>query len=96
MKDLSPSSIHELSSRIKENEDLAVKYLQNKHALGPADGKKVYSCDQTCRNRATCWMTNSHYWGFKQCIGEKPIDFSDPLTLFEILGEPWMEGPKPF
>ncbi len=35
LEDLSPSSIEKLAERIKEDEELAVKYLKNKHALGP-------------------------------------------------------------
>lgn len=44
LKDLSPSSLQSLAERIKDDEELALKYLKNKHALGP-DSDNYKSCN---------------------------------------------------
>lgn len=96
LADLSPSSILNLAERIKVDEQLAVKYLKNLHALGP-DSDNHNSCDEECRTNLYCDMVSGHYYGYKDCIGSTHIDFlNDPGALFEVLADPWIEGPKPF
>lgn len=96
LKDLSPSSIQSLAERIKDDEELALKYLKNKHALGP-DSDNYKSCDLNCRTDLYCDMVSGHYYGYKDCIGAPHIDFlNDPGAFFEVMADPWLNGPKPF
>lgn len=96
LEDLSPSSIQNLAERIKSNEQLALKYLKNLHALGP-DSDEIKSCDQECRTNLYCDMVSGHYYGYKDCIGAPHIDFLNDIgALFEVLADPWIEGPKLF
>lgn len=94
LKDLSPSSIKNLAERIYEDEDLAVKYLKNKHALGP-DSDDVTSCNADCRQNLYCDMTNGHYFGHRRCLGLPELDYLHPGAFFEVMADPWITGPYP-
>jgi len=89
IEDLSPRSIEGLADKIKDSEEMAMRYY-NMRSLG-GEETHIDSCDEKCRMGIHCQVRNSVYFDEKDCKGEKRIDFvKDPInSLVETLGGTW-------
>lgn len=93
LKDLSPKSIKDMAETVRNDEATAMKVHKNMHAQGIA-ADKITKCDDKCQKHLYCEMTSGHYFGMKDCMGENHINIiKDPTGFFEIMADPWIEGP---
>jgi len=72
MADLSPASLDDLSDRLLEDEELALKFIHTKHQNGP---HVKTSCDEKCKLELHCDTQSSTYTDSRICQGFKAKDF---------------------
>lgn len=90
MPDLSPQSFLDLTTKLRDDEQLAIKYLKNMSASG-RNSKGVKSCDEKCRRMLSCHSSNSVYGEARKCYNIFDLDSKVIQSyLFEFVYGPWV------
>lgn len=72
IEDISPKSIEEYASRIRDDEETALNYKRWTVKDGP--GFTMTSCDESCRMSIYCDVLNSYGPDESSCKGEQSLD----------------------
>mmetsp|Transcript_20972 Transcript_20972/g.20078 ORF Transcript_20972/g.20078 Transcript_20972/m.20078 type:complete len:176 (+) Transcript_20972:664-1191(+) len=87
LKDLSPSTMDDLSDRFLNDEALSMKLYNTR----TQHVDLIDSCDAECRLDKYCWTRNSVYSENKSCRqkGSNSVIEDPQMTLFEKTSDPW-------
>lgn len=85
LKDLSPAEMLRLTTEIRDSEETAIKY-QNNRSRG---GAPVDTCNEACRLALYCDVSTTDVFETGNCAnGGKPPLIRDP---FEYVADPWLK-----
>jgi len=96
VKDLSPSSMLNISEKIKDDEELGIKYMINRRAGSPLTKQDVkHGCDKSCRRVIYCDTAFNDYQDKRFCKKYHDMNSLDWLSYaFDFIHGHWVEKIK--
>ena len=88
---MSPSSMLDLSQRIYQDQNTALKYGKYRAKLGPGQYQQYGdTCNFECRRFLHCETSTSDYAEWNACRNHDFMDLTDPMSALMIyLTYPW-------